>query len=293
MTWRNDKTPYFATINSGEEVLGMKNRTDYETSCYIDGHNTLAGILHVNDICYIDFDRKDIFVKGKCKKISPKNMLLLETLILRSPSIVNYETLFMVYYGENYYTVDKTDMQVLRNFKTAIDKFITISGQPIYKVSVIETAVSNYYKKTIDDNNYGYLGGLKYYCIEVYKDVDGKTKTYGIRYVDMIKKNKKLYQKQESLPADYSEHMTYLFPNDYIKVYNGKNELKFEGFYKSVFNINQSKFYYSLKNTPTIKKKAFGISGKDTVKKYNINLLGKLGGEIKCSEPWSLILEKK
>ena len=52
-------------------------------------------------------------------------------------------------------------------------------------------------------------------------------------------------------------------------------------------------FCYSLKNTPTMKKKAFGISGKDTVRKYDINILGKLGGEIKCSEPWSLISEKK
>lgn len=157
MTWRNDKTPYFATINSGEEVLGMKNRTDYETSCYIDGHNTLAGILHVNDICYIDFDRKDIFVKGKCKKISPKNMLLLETLILRSPSIVNYETLFMVYYGENYYTVDKTDMQVLRNFKTAIDKFITIDKKSKlgYGISLNKKIKKfpNVYKEDVSDIN--------------------------------------------------------------------------------------------------------------------------------------------
>lgn len=172
-----------------------------------------------------------------------------------------------------------------------IDKFITISGQPIYKVSVIEKAVSNYYKKNIDDNNYGYLGGLKYYCIEVYKNVDGKTKTHGIRYVDMVKKNKKLYQKQESLPADYSEHMTYLFHNDYIKVYNGKNELKFEGFYKSVHSITRSLFYFQSRNLAP--KTDVSIKNKDIVKKYNINLLGKLGGEIKCSEPWSLISEKK
>lgn len=133
----------------------MKSNSVYETTCYIDARNNLAGKLHVNDDCYIDFDRKDIFVNEESQRISPKNMLLLETLILRAPSIVKYETLFMVYYGDKYYTVEKTDMQVLRNFKTAVDKYITI-----YKKSKVGYGITlskkikkfpNVYKENISD----------------------------------------------------------------------------------------------------------------------------------------------
>lgn len=107
----------------------MKNILGYETTCYIDGHDNLAGILRVDKDCYIDFDRRDIFVDGKAQKISSTNMALLEELIIKSPSIVKYDTLFMVYYGEDYYEVDVCDKQVLRNFKTTIDKYIPITNK--------------------------------------------------------------------------------------------------------------------------------------------------------------------
>ena len=133
---------------------------------------------------------------------------------------------------------------------------------------------------------------LKYYCIEIYEDQNGNTKTYGIRYVDIVRKNKKLYLKDSALPSDYCKHIMYLFKNDYIRVYNKKdNSLKFEGFYQSVFNVNESR--YKLKFNNLAKEVAKTISSKDIVKKFDVSILGRIGGEIKCSEPLSLISEKK
>jgi hypothetical protein len=135
------------------------------------------------------------------------------------------------------------------------------------------------------------LGGLKYYCVEVYKDHKGNTKIWGIRYVDIKRKDKKLYVIKERLPEDYCSHVMYLFKNDYIRIYKG-GKIKFEGYYKSVCNINQSALYYSRKNSPTEPKKCVKISKSDEVKKVNVDILGRLGGEVKCSVPLPLISEK-
>lgn len=167
-----------------------------------------------------------------------------------------------------------------------------IGDRTIFKISIIEGKFSNYYKKQIDDDNYSYLGMLKYYCIEVYEDQKGNTKTYGIRYVDIVRKNKKLYLKDSALPSDYCKHIMYLFKNDYIKVFNKKdNSLKFEGFYQAVKNINQGRYYFKSNNRSDSELKTIGE--KDIVKKYDVSILGRIGGEIKCSEPLSLISEKK
>lgn len=167
--------------------------------------------------------------------------------------------------------------------------FKTDSGQPVYKVSIDEGKVSNFFKKTISDNNYTMLGMLKYYCVEVYKDHEDNTKIWGIRYVDIKHKDKKLYVIKESLPKDYYRHVMYLFTNDYIRIYKGE-KIKFEGYYKSVHNINRSNLYCSYKNSPSTIN--VSISRKDKIKKINIDILGRLGGEVKCSAPLSLISEK-
>ncbi len=167
-----------------------------------------------------------------------------------------------------------------------------VDSRTIFKISLVEGKFSNYYKKQIDDENYSYLGMLKYYCIEIYEDQNGNTKTYGIRYVDIVRKNKKLYLKDSALPSDYCKHIMYLFKNDYIRVYNKKdNSLKFEGFYQSVKNINTSYYYFKINNLSNAEIKT--ISSRDIVKKFDVSILGRIGGEIKCSEPLSLISEKK
>lgn len=128
------------------------------------------------------------------------------------------------------------------------------NGQILRRVSVIDPrTISNYHLKTIEENNHTYLGGLKYYCVGVYRNQNGKTCTYGIRYVDIVKKDKKLFLKAGVLPEDYHEHIMYLFPNDYIEITNKKGK-KITGFYKSVNAISRSIFYFAGQNTPPLKR---------------------------------------
>lgn len=205
------------------------------------------------------------------------------------------------------YTGDKTLISTLqrifdgRDDKYTVEKYLkennltefrTDSGQPVHKVSIISGKVSNFFKKTISEDNYSILGGLNYYCVEVYKDHKGNTRIWGIRYVDIIHKDKKLYVIKERLPKDYCRHVMYLFKNDYIRIYNKDGKIKFEGYYKSVYNINQASLYYSKRNSPTEPRKCITISRKDDIKKIHVDILGRLGGEVKCSAPLSLISEK-
>ena len=167
-----------------------------------------------------------------------------------------------------------------------IKQYVTQKGQPVNKVSVIQkNAVSNYYRKNISEENYAILGSMKYYCIEVYKDKEGKTRTWGIRFVDIVKKNKKLYLKKSSCPQDYGIHQMYLFKNDYIVIKDKAGKIKFQGYYKSAYNVNENRYYYAADNTPQVAKKSFTISSGDTIKKYHMDVLGRIGGEIRCSEP--------
>jgi hypothetical protein len=173
-----------------------------------------------------------------------------------------------------------------------LDFFTTDKGKPVYKVSLKEGKEhSNYYKKTIDNENYTMLGMLKYYCVEVYRDKKGKTRTWGVRYVDVIRKNKKLFIKEKSLPPDYASHILYLFKNDYIEVYGKNGKVKFKGFYNAVKNIKQNRFYGKCMNdTKTVDN--LSVVSTDIVRKFYIDILGRKGGEIRCSEPLSLIREK-
>ena len=82
----------------------------------------------------------------------------------------------------------------------------------------------------------------------------------------------------------------YLFKNDYIQITNN-GKIKFEGFYASVKSINQSSFYLKEINSPKAMPKT--IAKKDIIKKYNVDILGKKGGEIKCGEPLLSIMPKK
>ena len=163
-------------------------------------------------------------------------------------------------------------------------------GTVIRKVSVDGGAFSNYWRKELGDGNYTNLSMLKYYCVEVYEDQNGKTKIYGIRYVDLILRDNKLYQKAGSYPDDYGKHVTYLFQNDYVRILNGKNEIKFEGYYCSVYNVHQAALKFKKANSTETTAKNVAMS--DRVLKYDISILGKVGGEIRCSEPFPSIGEK-
>ena len=133
------------------------------------------------------------------------------------------------------------------------------------------------------------LASNKYYCIEIYKDNQNKTALRGIRYVDLVKRNKKLYL-ATPYPAGYQEHVMYLFANDYVRIYDGRNRLKFEGYYRSTKNVKEKRLYFRNNNSSSDIDKT--IAQKDTIKKYNIDILGNLGGEVKFSEPFMLLQKK-
>lgn len=131
--------------------------------------------------------------------------------------------------------------------------------------------------------NVNILDAKEYYCAELYKNLQGQTILRGIRYVDLQKKNKKLYI-ISSYPEDYKKHIMYLFANDYIKVFDKDGKIKFNGYYRSIKNVNRNAIYYKNNNSNILEEKT--ISKKDVVKKYFVDILGKIGGEIKCSVPF-------
>ena len=240
-------------------------------------------ITDSNPIKLVDVDGK--FYKVVRKPVSELTASVLERLYTEDESLKRSLHAVLDGKGEKY-TLEKYLTE------KGMKVFTTDCGQPVRMVSVREkNPVTNYYRKQISENNYSYLGGVKYWCVEVYKTAQGTTNTRGIRFVDIVKENGKLYIKAESYPADYKEHVIYLFQNDYLVVLNNKNEIKFEGRFKAVYNINENRFSGKCQNDA--EDCDFRISSKDTVRKYDISILGRKGGEIRCSEPLSSTTEKK
>ena len=103
---------------------------------------------------------------------------------------------------------ENKDVKTVKDYmeKKHLDVFRTTNGQPVRKVSIKGMPVSNYYKKRINETNYSILGVPKYYCVEVYTNDKGQTKIWGLRFVDMISYEGKLYLKDGVRPADYARH---------------------------------------------------------------------------------------
>lgn len=141
---------------------------------------------------------------------------------------------------------------------------------------------SSFINKINQSNNISILNANKYYCVEVYLNKDNNTNLRGIRFVDLIKRNGKL-QLVNDYPKDYKQHIMYLFKNDYIKIYK-EDSLIFKGYFKSVGNINQNVLSLRKNNVNSNVPKFIGK--KYIIKKYNVDILGKIGGEIRCSEPF-------
>ncbi len=179
-------------------------------------------------------------------------------------------------------------------------EFITKNGTYIRRVTLMQNNAydeGGVLKKQISSDNYSLLPDSSYYCVEVYEDNEGKTRVAGIKYSYLTNKNGRLMLNElYSRPSDYKRHCMYLFTNDYIRITkktSKKEEVKFEGYYKSVANINQGLFCWYERNKPDGKKKVVGISQKDTLEKYDIDPIGVVGGKIKCGEPLSSIKERK
>ena len=168
-------------------------------------------------------------------------------------------------------------------------------GNTIRKVTLDKGVMTSYYRVQKAADNYANLNSPKYYCVDIYQDESGGTKIFGIRYVDLVKKNGKLYLKHDRLPKDYGKHVLYLFTNDFFRVFKRNGSLKAEGYYTGVANINEARIYCQRPNAD--KRDNPRITKSDIVSKYDVSLLGKIGGEIgghnKCSEPFPFIPEKE
>lgn len=178
---------------------------------------------------------------------------------------------------------ENKDVKTVKDYmeKEHLDVFRTTNGQPVRKVSIKGMPVSNYYKKSINETNYSILGVPKYYCVEVYTNSKGQTQIWGLRFVDMISYEGKLYLKDGVRPADYARHVMYLFPGEYIEV-EKKGKIVYEGTYQNVYNINQGVLSIKVKNTNALKP--ISIGNKAGVFKYAISLNGCKSGAVKEGE---------
>ena len=178
---------------------------------------------------------------------------------------------------------ENKDVKTVKDYmeKEHLDVFRTTNGQPVRKVSIKGMPVSNYYKKSINETNYSILGVPKYYCVEVYTNSKGQTKIWGLRFVDMISYEGKLYLKDGVRPADYARHMMYLFPGEYIEV-EKKGKIVYEGTYQNVYAINEGRLRIKVKNTNALKP--IRIGNKIEVFKYTITLNGCKSGEVQEGE---------
>ncbi len=133
------------------------------------------------------------------------------------------------------------------------------------------------------------LNASRYYCVEIYKDKEGGTTFRGIRYVDLVKKNKKMYL-AVPYPENYKEHVMYLFKNDYIRIFDGKDQLRFEGYYRSIKAVTRGLLI--VRNNNANYDVSYYVTKKDDFKKYDVNILGKIGGEVRKSEPFMMLPEE-
>lgn len=106
----------------------MKTYIEYAHTCYIDKDYELAGILEISENTYIDFDRKTVYVDLIDQCVSATKMAILEKLIIASPNVVTYESLYRTYYDTRFFDVEEHDIQVLRNVMSALKKFVKITN---------------------------------------------------------------------------------------------------------------------------------------------------------------------
>ena len=149
--------------------------------------------------------------------------------------------------------------------------------------------------KTIADGGHTLLNAQNYYCIELYRNKKKKLKLRGIHYADLVKSDGKLWLAEHCVtPEDYALHEMYLYKWDYVEVIDKDGKSKFQGYVVGSAGLSQSKLYKAYANTPAQDKKdLLSVAQTDTFIKYDIDLLGKKGGEIRCGEPLLSITEKK
>ena len=168
-------------------------------------------------------------------------------------------------------------------------------------MTVKDKAPFRWLTKTISESNYSFMDDRNYYCIELYKDSKGNNNLQGIAMSDIVHKNGKLWLKPDyRYPDDYCTHVMYIFPGDYLRIKSiskkSGEQLKFEGYYKSVKTINRNQIYLIINNKPDYIVDS--ITKKDICIKLTVDLIGRINGEkdgkgISCGEPLSLLKEKR
>lgn len=172
--------------------------------------------------------------------------------------------------------------------------FATSGGRRINKVTFKSAAKGRRITKGLPDGGHTVYDATNYYCIELYKTKTGTLNMRGIAYSDLVVSGGKLWLSENCrTPDDYGRYYMYLFPWDYIRVFDKNGKEKFSGYYVSVFNINENRVCFAHNNTPCVARKAVSISKNDSVTKYSIDIFGKIGGEIKCGEQLLSITEKE
>ena len=170
-------------------------------------------------------------------------------------------------------------------------EFRTNKGRLVHKVT-LGKQLNNFYVKKISANNRSVLETSKYYCTEIYRTLEGQLTMRAIRRIDIVRKDKKIWLKCP-YPADYAEHVMYLFKNDYIRVVaiDGTEQ---EGYYQNVADAAGHKISVIPANRVEKRAPRITISKTKTkeIHKYDIDILGRKGGEIRCGAPLSLLPEK-
>lgn len=151
--------------------------------------------------------------------------------------------------------------------------------------------------KTIGENNSTVLNDSRFYCVDVYRTCNDETNLNFIKYTDLLKRNNHLYLRSDyRYPDDYAMHEMYLFRGDYIEI-TKKNIIRC-GYYFSLKDSSKNELYISKGNTRRKlnnmkEKEVCSITKKDTVQKFEIDILGKKLGEVKkYGKPLSLLPEK-
>ena len=125
--------------------------------------------------------------------------------------------------------------------------------------------------KHIGEGNETVLDDSSYYCFEIYRTVKGALSDFPIKYSMLSKQGGKLALKVE-LPKDYSNHVTYVYPGDYIKVFD-KSGVKFEGYYKSTKNAVRHQVNISDRISPVVIQSQ-SFARMTDIKKFDVSILG-------------------
>ena len=176
----------------------------------------------------------------------------------------------------------------------SIPELIRRNGRTARKLTIAEKEENEVYIKTLPAPDGSQSTQLwenrQYYCLEVYRDTENKTRVRGLKYTDFKKANGRLFL-AITQPEGYGTHIMYLFKNDYIEVQGKGGNITKKGFYQAIKAANKGVIYIFSDNS--VENQAISLAQSCTVKRYAVSILGEKGGEIVCGAPYLSLPEKK